>query len=111
MLGLCHTLSHTLGHTLTYCIAIQRCGFIQGKQALQARPRLRSIPSHTQSPSKAPKRASKAPKTRGLGQHIGQHQKPATGPLFKPHQNGASNPLDSMVGSVVVARAHTRLAY
>ncbi len=40
-----------------------------------------SIASHTQSPSKAPRRPSKARKTRRLGQGIGQAQNRAQGPL------------------------------
>lgn len=71
-------------------------------------PSLPSIPSHAQSPSKAPKRASKAPKSPRLGQRIGQHQKPAYGPLNRPHQNGANDPLDSMGSRVYSRSAHAR---
>ena len=56
-----------------------------------------SIPSHTQRPSKAIFSPAKATKMHGLGQPIGQPQKPAVGPLIKPHQNGAKAPLGSVV--------------
>ena len=86
-----HTLSHTLGH--------------RPKQASQALPRLPSIAHHTQSPSKAPNQASKARKTRHLGQRIARQLRRLLGPLNRPPQNGAKAPLDSMVSRVVLAQA------
>ena len=65
----------------------------------------RATQSHgLQSPSKAPKQASKAPKSARLGQRIARQLRRLLGPLFKPHQNGANGPVDSMVKRVVLAR-------
>ena len=98
MPSLGHTLSHTLGHTLGYCTAVQHCGFIQAKQALEARAPLASIPRQPQRPSKAPKRPSKARKSPHLGQRIARTLKARQGPLNRllyPRHTRAKPALDS----------------
>ena len=63
-----------------------------------------------QSPSRARFRPVKAPKSRQLGQRIGRQLRRLLGPLFKPHQNGANGPVDSMVKRVVLAQcAHAHV--
>ena len=102
MLGLCHTLSHTLSHAVHPYSAVH--SYSENRHFEPARARA-SIASHTQSPSKAPRRPAKAAKSPRLGQRIARQLCRLVGPLNRPHQNGANGPLDSMVSRVVFAQA------